>query len=49
VSLLAGQLEGVAIGVTPEGALLVRDDGGQVHAVWSGDVVAVRPEQKRTG
>lgn len=42
VALTGGALEGVAIGVTPEGALLVREDGGAVRTVWSGDVVAVR-------
>lgn len=42
VSLTAAALEGEAIGVTPEGALLVREDGGAVRTVWSGDVVAVR-------
>jgi BirA family biotin operon repressor/biotin-[acetyl-CoA-carboxylase] ligase len=42
VSLVNGALEGVALGITPEGGLLVRDDAGAVHTVWSGDVVAVR-------
>jgi BirA family biotin operon repressor/biotin-[acetyl-CoA-carboxylase] ligase len=42
VSLMNGPLDGTAIGVTPEGALLVRDDAGQVQTVWSGDVVAIR-------
>jgi len=42
VSMIGRRLEGVATGVTPEGALLVRDDGGTTHTVWSGDVMAVR-------
>ncbi len=42
VSMVMGRLEGVAAGVTPEGALLVRDDEGVMHTVWSGDVTAVR-------
>lgn len=42
VSLMTGRLEGVAIGATREGALLVRDDEGLTHTVWSGDVTAVR-------
>ncbi len=42
VTLHDGGLEGVAVGVTPEGGLLVRDEGGVVHTVWSGDVTAVR-------
>jgi biotin-(acetyl-CoA carboxylase) ligase len=40
--MTAGALEGVAVGVTPEGALLVREDGGAVRTVWSGDVTGVR-------
>ncbi|PKO22330.1 MAG: biotin--[acetyl-CoA-carboxylase] ligase [Chloroflexi bacterium HGW-Chloroflexi-1] len=42
VMLPNGPLCGVATGVTPEGALLVRDAAGRVQAVWSGDVTAVR-------
>jgi BirA family biotin operon repressor/biotin-[acetyl-CoA-carboxylase] ligase len=42
VSLLTGSLEGVAVGVSADGALLVQDDAGLVHTVWSGDVTAVR-------
>ncbi len=42
VSLPGAALEGVAAGVTPEGALLVQDDAGTMHTVWSGDVMAVR-------
>jgi BirA family transcriptional regulator, biotin operon repressor / biotin---[acetyl-CoA-carboxylase] ligase len=38
-----GAIEGSAVGVSPEGALLVRDDDGQVHTVWAGDVTALRP------
>jgi BirA family biotin operon repressor/biotin-[acetyl-CoA-carboxylase] ligase len=38
VSMTHGALEGVATGVTAEGALLVREDGGAVRTVWSGDV-----------
>jgi BirA family biotin operon repressor/biotin-[acetyl-CoA-carboxylase] ligase len=37
-------LRGVAVGVTPEGALLVRGNDGRIHTVWSGDVTAVRPD-----
>jgi BirA family biotin operon repressor/biotin-[acetyl-CoA-carboxylase] ligase len=32
-------LLGVAEDVSPEGALLVRDDAGELHTVWAGDVV----------
>lgn len=42
VSMIGRRLEGVATGVTPEGALMVRDDGGTTHTVWSGDVTALR-------
>lgn len=42
VSMIGSRLVGVATGVTPEGALLVRDDGGITHTVWSGDVTALR-------
>ncbi len=42
VSFVDGSLEGVAVGVTPEGGLLVQDDAGVVQTVWSGDVVALR-------
>ena len=42
VSLPASRLTGVATGVTPEGALVVRDDNGREHVVWTGDVVSVR-------
>jgi BirA family transcriptional regulator, biotin operon repressor / biotin---[acetyl-CoA-carboxylase] ligase len=43
VALPAASLTGVATGVTPEGALLLRTDDGTEHVVWSGDVTAVRP------
>jgi BirA family transcriptional regulator, biotin operon repressor / biotin---[acetyl-CoA-carboxylase] ligase len=43
ISGTGGQLEGVAVGATVEGGLVVRDDAGTEHTVWSGDVVAVRP------
>jgi len=42
VSMIGSKLEGVATGVTSEGALLVLDDDGVTHTVWSGDVMAVR-------
>lgn len=42
IYMVSGFLEGVAAGVTPEGGLLVQDDVGAVHTVWSGDVVALR-------
>jgi BirA family biotin operon repressor/biotin-[acetyl-CoA-carboxylase] ligase len=32
-------LRGIAESVSPEGALLVRDDAGALHTVWAGDVV----------
>lgn len=43
VTLPAGQLIGRALGVTPEGALLVQDDRGSQHTIWTGDVAALRP------
>jgi len=42
VTTAAGTLLGTAIGVTPDGALLVRDDRGTEHVIWSGDVTALR-------
>jgi BirA family biotin operon repressor/biotin-[acetyl-CoA-carboxylase] ligase len=33
-------LVGLAIGVNPQGALLVQDDAGILHTVWAGDVDA---------
>jgi BirA family biotin operon repressor/biotin-[acetyl-CoA-carboxylase] ligase len=44
VSTPAGELRGVAVGVNSEGALLVRDTDGHIHAIWSGDVRAVRAD-----
>ncbi|TLS53122.1 biotin--[acetyl-CoA-carboxylase] ligase [Paenibacillus antri] len=35
-----GVSEGVAEGITEEGALLVRDDEGRVHTMYSGDLTA---------
>jgi BirA family biotin operon repressor/biotin-[acetyl-CoA-carboxylase] ligase len=32
------RLEGVALGVDPDGALRLRDDAGQIHRVISGEV-----------
>lgn len=32
-------LSGLAENVSPEGALLVRDDAGLLHTIWAGDVV----------
>lgn len=43
VTLPQDTLEGVATGVMPEGALILRDDDGHERQVWSGDVSAVRP------
>ncbi len=43
VSLRSGALEGDAVAVTPEGALIVRDETGREHIVWSGDVTTLRP------
>lgn len=31
-------LQGLAEGVTAEGALRIRDDAGQIHIIWAGDV-----------
>jgi len=42
ITTAAGILRGLAIAVTPEGALLVRDQAERVHTIWSGDVTAVR-------
>jgi len=42
VTTTAGRVIGVAVGVTPEGALLVRDDDATERVVWSGDVTALR-------
>lgn len=43
VATAAGTRHGLAAGVTPEGALLVRDAEGHEHVVWSGDVTSLRP------
>jgi BirA family transcriptional regulator, biotin operon repressor / biotin---[acetyl-CoA-carboxylase] ligase len=42
VTTAAGTLLGNAVGVTSGGALLMRDDNGTEHTIWSGDVTAVR-------
>ena len=42
VSLPAGTLEGLAVGVNAQGALLVQADDGQVSTVWAGDVSSLR-------
>ncbi len=36
-----GVITGRAEGVTPTGALLVRDDAGKLHNIWAGDVTVV--------
>ena len=38
VTTALGVLAGLAVGVTTDGALLVRDDAGREQVVWSGDV-----------
>jgi BirA family transcriptional regulator, biotin operon repressor / biotin---[acetyl-CoA-carboxylase] ligase len=42
VTTTAGSLVGMAVGVTPEGTLLVRDGDDAEHVIWSGDVTALR-------
>jgi biotin-(acetyl-CoA carboxylase) ligase len=42
VSLAGGTLEGIAVGVNDQGALLVQADDGQIHTVWAGDVASLR-------
>ena len=42
VATTTGSVAGIAVGVTPEGALLVRDDDAAEHVIWSGDVTALR-------
>ena len=42
VTTAAGAMVGCAVGVTPDGALLVGDDAGAEHTIWSGDVTALR-------
>ena len=36
-----GSLHGVALGLRPDGALLLRDDTGRIHPVLAGDVLPV--------
>jgi len=43
VRLGDGEVRGDAVGVSPEGALLVRDEAGRVHTLWAGDVTSLRP------
>lgn len=38
VNTAGGQLHGRAVGVSPEGALLLEEEGGQIRVVWGGDV-----------
>jgi len=45
VATTTGSLTGVAVGVTPEGALLVRGDDAAEHVIWSGDVAALVSSQ----
>jgi BirA family transcriptional regulator, biotin operon repressor / biotin---[acetyl-CoA-carboxylase] ligase len=42
VATTTGSVAGMAVGVTPEGALLVRDDEAAERVIWSGDVTALR-------
>ena len=42
VATTTGSVAGMAVGVTPEGALLVRGDDAVEHVIWSGDVTALR-------
>jgi BirA family biotin operon repressor/biotin-[acetyl-CoA-carboxylase] ligase len=42
VTTAAGVLHGLAAGVTPDGALLVRTRDGETQAIWSGDVSSLR-------
>jgi BirA family biotin operon repressor/biotin-[acetyl-CoA-carboxylase] ligase len=42
VTTTTGSVAGMAVGVTPEGALLVRGDDAVEHVIWSGDVTALR-------
>ena len=42
VATTTGSVAGMAVGVTPEGALLVRGDDAAEHVIWSGDVTALR-------
>lgn len=38
----AGPLVGVAVGVTPEGGLIIRTAGGDEEVVWAGDISSLR-------
>ncbi|HSN75252.1 MAG TPA: biotin--[acetyl-CoA-carboxylase] ligase [Anaerolineae bacterium] len=42
VATTTGSVAGMAVGVTPEGALLMRGDDAVEHVIWSGDVTALR-------
>jgi BirA family biotin operon repressor/biotin-[acetyl-CoA-carboxylase] ligase len=42
VTTTTGSVAGMVVGVTPEGALLVRGDDAVEHVIWSGDVTALR-------
>ncbi|MCU0502356.1 MAG: biotin--[acetyl-CoA-carboxylase] ligase [Anaerolineae bacterium] len=42
VALPTGTLTGVAVGVTPEGALIVRRPDGTDETIWAGDVTRLR-------
>jgi BirA family biotin operon repressor/biotin-[acetyl-CoA-carboxylase] ligase len=42
VATTTGSVAGMAVGVTPEGALLVRGDDAVEYIIWSGDVTALR-------
>ncbi len=43
VALPFGPVVGQAVRVTPEGALVLLDDAGRQHVIWSGDVTTLRP------
>jgi BirA family biotin operon repressor/biotin-[acetyl-CoA-carboxylase] ligase len=42
VALPTGTLTGIAVGVTPEGALIVRRPAGTDETLWAGDVTTLR-------
>lgn len=42
VTTPSGPLQGIAVGVSPEGALLVRQENGEVRTIWAGDVTTLR-------
>ena len=42
VATTTGSVAGMAVGVTPEGALLVCDADAAEHVIWSGDVTTLR-------